>query len=513
MKLLKCIAFCLLLPPLFLTNCTSDPAVTGAAAYIPTTSTSVTGIDLQRLMGKADFESVKEMEFYQRMISESNKNSTVIATVLKDPAKSGVDLNDRVYLTTDIDKENPDQITFHVLIPLSNVQDFEKLVKDANVDFVTQEDLKIFEPENGVAFVWNNELLTISINKNGDTNVLPKAKQLFELDENEAIALKGGFNKAMNADHDLVTWFSSNTLADNPTANMALRFIDIDPEALKENHVHAYSDFEDGRIIGHSDFYIKNDLGKGLIGRFFKDEANTDFSKVLPSENLVFAMTGAVDFRGIDKFLSEQPLTKDKADFVLNNIGGLERKKILETLNGDVMIAAYGENEIKEDNFIIALSIKNPDKASAMLENAVAEKKLKEIEKGYYKLVSIGGEDFKITVNKGLAKILHKNDMLIYSPNEKLLEKIKNDELGNDAMAAEALKKFNDQTIAGWFDFDAVQKKTTGLQSDFIKDVQFNINSRGADFILETTDQNENSLKAIFEMINENYLKENTEAM
>ncbi len=513
MKFIKSIAFLILLSPFFLTNCTNDPVATGAAAYIPATSTSVTGIDVQRLMQKADFESVKQMAFYKKMVSESSKKSEVIAAVLENPAKSGIDLNDRVYLTTDVEKDNPKQVTFHVLIPLSNVADFEKLVKEAEVDFETQNGLKIFQPENGAAFVWNDELLTITGGDNGDMDVLPKAKQLFEMGENEPVALKGGFNKAMNADHDLVTWFSSSTIADNPTANMALRFIDIAPEALKENYVHAYSDFEDGRIVGHSDFYIKKELGKGLIGRFFKNGTNTDFSKVLPSENLVFAMVGAIDFRGIDKFLSEQPQTKDKADFVLNSIGGLERKKILEMLNGDVMLASYSENEIKDGNYIIAFAIKNPAKASAMLEKGVADKKLIEIEKGYYKLVSIGGEDFQITVNKGLAKILHKNDMLIYSSNEELLQKIKNDELGKNPIAAEVLKKFNDQTIAGWFDFDGVQKKALGLQNDFIKDMQFNINNKGAGFILETSNPNENSLKSIFKMINEDYLKKNTEAM
>ena len=307
---------------------------------------------------------------------------------------------------------------------------------------------------------------------------------------------------------------STNTVAENPAAGMALNMIDIDRDALKDNFIHGYGDFEKGKIVGHSDFYLNKALGRGLLGRFFKDGSTTDFSKVLPNENLTFAATGALNFRGMDQFLSERPQTKEYADFVLNDFAGFERRQIIETLNGDMMIAGYTVNpeDMQDGKFIAALALKNNGKAKEMLEKAVSEKKLKEVEPGIYEVLALGGKDFSIRINKGIGKFLHYENMLVYSPNEDLLRQIKNGAVATGSDKIEkAMKHFDNQTMAGWFDFQSVEKEIGDLPLQHFKDMRFNVNADGADFIMETNKPGQNSLKTLFEMMEQSYLKNNRE--
>ena len=144
----------------------------------------------------------------------------------------------------------------------------------------------------------------------------------------------------------------------------------------------------------------------------------------------------------------------------------------------------------------------------------VANKKIKEVAPGYYKIISIGGEDFSIQVNKGIGHFLHIDNMLVYSPNNDLLEQIKNGDValgGSDV--SNAIKHFDNQSMAGWVDFKSLGKGMDDLPTDLFKDVRFNMNMDGADFIMETNDPNKNSLKILLELIEQSYLKNNREAM
>ena len=207
---------------------------------------------------------------------------------------------------------------------------------------------------------------------------------------------------------------------------------------------------------------------------FFNDKATTDFTKVLPTDDLTFALKGALNLRGMDQFLSERPQSKQYADFVLNDVAGFERKQILEILNGDAMIAGYGPKGMDGGNFIAALAIKDNSKAKEFLEKAVADKKLKEVEPGIYNVLAIGGGDFSIRINKGMGKFLFFENMLVYSPNEDLLRQIKNGELNlGGSQVNHALKHFDNQIMAGWFDFQTLEKKVGDLPTEFFKDVRF----------------------------------------
>lgn len=513
MKYLQFIAFLFLASCIAFTSCQNEPTPTGTAAYIPANATNVTGFDIKRLIKKADFDEIKDMEFYREIVADAK--NPIIAEAIEDPTKSGIDLNGRIYISTDIAKNDHERFSTHVIVPLSNASDFEKLVASADMEFNQENGLRILAPDSdsSSAMIWDDNILTINFS-NQSMDVISNAKKIFDLQPEQSLAQNKDFAKVANSDHDMVTWMTTNTLAKNPAAKMAFTFIDIDASALKENYIHGYGDFENGKIVGHTDFYFNDELEDELLNRLFHENQGADFSKVLPSDDLAFAMTGAINFRGIDKFLSERPQNKKYADLVINDFAGFERKEILETLSGDMMIAAYPDTEEKSGNFIAALAIKNKSKAKEMLENALSNKKIKEVAPNYYKIIAVGGGDFSIQINKGIGHFLHMDDMLVYSPNKDILEQINNGEIkmGGNGIT-DATQHFKNQSIAGWVNFQKFGNDINELPPDLFKDIRFNMNMDGADFIMETNEPNKNSLKILFEMIEESYLKNNREAM
>lgn len=490
---------------LLIFSCKKDGlAPNDALAYVPATATNVTAIDLKKLMQKADFESVKQMDFYKKMVSESEKENPQIAKVLLDPTTSGINLDGKIYSATAFEEDNPELMTTYFYIPLKDASAFESLMKTSKQEITQKDGLNIMDDGGEAIIGWNKSLAIFAISNDDSEAFVDRLVAAFTPAKDNPLTKDAKLQAALAANHDITSYLSTNALAKNPSAGFALNMIDVKSDALKDNFISSYADFEDGKMVGHSDFVINEKLGKDFIGRFFKDEAEADFSKVLPNEKLSFATVLALDLVGIDKFLSERPQTKDYADFVLNDLG-VKRKDIIEALGGDMLIAGFGKNStnLSDVDIQVSFSLKNESKARELLQIAIKEGKLKELEPNVYALKSIGNEDFNVTVNRGFGKILLKNGMLTFVSDEALFGKIKAGETGGEYTTA--LQKFDNQTVAGWFDFQSMWNALGGDQSKAFKTMDFKVNGKGADFIMETQDPKVNSLKAMFEMINEGY--------
>ncbi len=478
-----------------------------ALQYVPENSTAVSAVNLKSLMQKADFEAVKQMEFYQAMVKETSQDHPDLAEILMNPAASGIDLEQKMYMSTVLDQNDPEKATMYMMILLKDADAFGKMMKDKDMEFVQQNGINLLkDPRGNASFGWNEKLAVFTFGNSSDETMDSLLPGIFEPAPKNTLASNKDVLKALDGNHDLTTWMSTDALAASSAAKMGVNMLDLDEDILKGNSIHSYADFEKGAVKGHSDFYIGKELGEKFIGRFFKKEVDTDFSKILPKENLAFAAVGAVDFRGIDQFLSERPETKGFADFALNDLG-MKREDLIAMLGGDVMVAGFNESA-ENPSFMVATNVKNEQKAKEFLAAAVQQKKLKEIEKDFYKVTSVGNADFSITVNKGMGKLLMKDGLLIYSTDDGLLEKIKSGNLsGADLADKKSLSHFDDQTLAGWFTFSALQRTLQAPGAEYFKDIKFNVNGKGADFILETTETNTNSLQTFFKMINQAYLK------
>lgn len=490
-------------------SCKKDGKLaTDALSNVPPTATSITAIDLKRLMQKADFEAVKKMEFYQNLMTEVKSDEPNIAKVLANPAESGIDLQGRIYTAIDLNPENPEEMTTYFFLPLKDEAAFEKLWNQQQKNLLEKNGVKFYDTGGNALVGWKDGLGVFAFTNETSDAFVERFVDVFTKKTDNPLAKDENLQKALSVDHDINSWISTSALAKNPGAGFALSMINVKASALENNFIHSYGDFENGKMVGHADFTINKGLGEDFIGRFFKKEVKTDFSKVLPSENLNFATVVALDPIGIDKFLSERPQSKEYADFVLNDLG-MERKDLMAAFNGDMMVAGHSSGEEGESSQqgMVALAVSDKAKVKALLEKAVKDNKLKEVEPNLYAVTSVGNEDVAITWKKSIGKVLLLDQFVVFSTEDQLLNAIKSGKTGA-GNSASVLGSFDDQTLAGWLDMKSLYNISGGMMpKNMLREMRYKVNGKGADFVLETTDPNTNSLKTLFLMVNEAYLK------
>ena len=109
MKFQKIIFLAIISLSLFATSCKNGTSLKeDAMVNIPANSSSVSAINVKRLMDKADFESMQKMSFYQDFIKDASQGNPGVEAILKDPYASGVNLDANVYLVQDVDIMNPE---------------------------------------------------------------------------------------------------------------------------------------------------------------------------------------------------------------------------------------------------------------------------------------------------------------------------------------------------------------------------------------------------------------------
>ena len=135
---------------LVLASCKKSVNFDDAAQAIPKNATSVTAMNLPSLMQKADFESVKQMDFYKEAIADADKDNPTVASIMRDPKKSGVDFTKNVYFVQDYNLGGLDGYgaEMTILMSLTDAAAFEAIVKSGKTD------VKI-ETKDGVKYVIN----------------------------------------------------------------------------------------------------------------------------------------------------------------------------------------------------------------------------------------------------------------------------------------------------------------------------------------------------------------------
>jgi hypothetical protein len=441
------------------------------------------------------------MEFYRAMIAEEKDN--LFTPVLDDPAKAGVDLRSKLFFATEYDENDPEISFTYTLIPLKSEGDFTEALSKGTATVKTKSGLNWVENDGRTMLAWKGNLAVFC---SGTEHPEDRIVQLFKRKKEESIASNYDLRKALTGKNDIEAWFSLDAAAENSGAGFALDMLDVTEDALQGNAVHGFANFEKGKIVGHGDFFINRKLGEDFLGKFFRKKTDADFSNVLPQEDLAFAATLALDPVGIERFLEEQPETKSYADFVLKS-NGLKMSDLTEALNGDVLVAGFGKTNPEDGSLLLAFKVRSNSKAQSIIGAAVEKKQLREVEKGFYAVNgSFNTEVFSFNFNKNTGYILQKGDLLCFSTNEALVQKIKSGDF--EKAGSEITKVIDNQAFNTWLSFEATKSSLDFPDQLFFRDLSLIVSGKGADLRMNTGNESKNSLQSIFEQLNEAYKSE-----
>lgn len=498
-------------------SCNKTANLDDASKAIPKDAVSVTALNLPSLFQKADFEAVKQMEFYKAMVDSANTENAAMADILRDPRKSGVDLTKNVYLVQDYNLANAAQSgnNMTALMSLSNASDFETMLKssDATAKIETKDGIKFIlstpkadendqdadasnygqRNRNRGVVAWNDKLAIIGTYTEGSDFT-----KYFKQKPEESIAKNEQFGKLFGTKHDMYSYMSFDKLADDAQIKGGAGMMNLDPKSLKGNYATGYADFENGQIVSKSDYQINADLRKQW-GIMFKDNVKTDFSKYLKGSNLGFAMTMALDVKGIKEIINTNPQFKAALEMGKGN-EAFSTDDIFKAFDGDMVVSAAPLAGSEKWSGMMGFKLNDKAAMLKLVNYLVAEGEL----------IAEGNDVYRL---KGLASMMTTDyveqsklafvDDVVFVGDAATISSLKT----GGGLNADVKEVLNKNIFGLYANFGQIFANTEGMENPEVSEMKMTMTGKKADMTMKTRDANENALKSLMKAANRWYLK------
>jgi len=488
-------------------SCQNDASIAeDAIINIPSSSSSVTSFDLKSLMDKADFDEVQKMTFYKDAVKDVVQGNPSLAAVLNNPAESGVDLESKIYLSQEVNVVDPTQSFNCVLLTLKDKAAFKTLMTSSSSASVSSgSGYEYFSPSRGVTIGWSDQLAVIALAQGSGADLKSGLDKIYATTKETSVAQNDNLKQCFSKSADVISWFNSEPLAEASKGEMgmAMAMAGFSADMLKDNFIHSYFNFENGEIVSNSEYQINEKLAKEYR-HIFKDEVKTDFSKYLPAENLAFAVTTGLDSRGMKMILDGKGMS-GMADFQLKEFG-LSMDGLTKTFDGDLLVSGYRVDGQKNPTMLLATKINDMDYLKKIIDLGIEYNSLIDKGDGVYGIADMNAlDDFGRT-----PQLYVSGDMLFLGDASTTVEKMKSGEWGKSKLVGGEIKKVVSDNIFGAFaDFQTIAQLIDmgNIDLNGIKNGIMRMDRDDSTFKVEMTDKNTNSLKSIFNMLNDNYKK------
>jgi len=497
------------------TACRNEPS--GASSKIlntiPQNALSITEIDVPSILEKMDFESVKQMEFYQEMAEDAGRENPIFKEVLLDPNNSGIDLSQKQYIASVIDEKSVGNSITLMIAAIANESAFAKLLDNAGLETKKEiEGYNYVKIDRKTAIVYNDETAIIA-NSNTYGSGLEKAIiKVLQTTPDNAITNDKDLIKQLSKKHDINSWVSTNPLAENKDFTFYASMINLEKEDLKNNYIHSHLDFEKGAIKGVSDYSFTDKIEEEF-GLFIKDQTGTKFDQLIPADQLIYNTSMALNVDGIKTFITRNGTAKSFINFALMEYG-LKLDDLAAIFDGDMSIAAYTGQSKKEADGLVLIKVKDQDKLEKILELGEEFEVLSKITKDHYKLgFQSVGPNFNAPFGgssqlKTEGELLIKDGMIYISSSSNIIEQIRDEDFRAASKEGWAKELLRNSSFSTFVDFNNIAPIQESLEGEGLDQLKIVAKDGQSTMHLQMKDDNINSLKALMEMINKAYLKE-----
>ncbi|MGB1216474.1 MAG: DUF4836 family protein, partial [Saprospiraceae bacterium] len=316
---------------------TLDVQMDNAVAHIPADASQVTVIRVPQLMKKADFEEIKQQDFFKQFVNEAASSDPTMAKILENPEESGIDLSKNAYFISDVSPINTEDMMNGIMLNIADAAKVKTMLKssDFNVSPKVGDGFTYVTRSGGSFVAWNDEILMAGQGTQGSLST--RLERIFNLQEGGSVLGSSDFSNVASSSDDISFWLSSDAISQNPQLGLGSAMLGLGKDDLEGNYINGGVNFEEKRMSFDVDFLLKKVIGNDL-NMAFKSKTGTDFSAYIPSKN-TFAMTLGLDPAGLKQLLKEKN--------VLNMVGkqsgvdklGFTFENFLDALDGDIMLA------------------------------------------------------------------------------------------------------------------------------------------------------------------------------
>lgn len=333
---------------------------------IPADAAMVATMDVKQLMEKADYEAIKQMDFYKEMLTEVEREAPEALAFLQDPKEAGISLDGNFSFFLKI---NPDDFKgepmIAAMLPISDVAKVEGLMNKArekNPNMPKAESKSGYQvlPLDGESkLAWSSTLLAIT-NIKGDEEL----GKLFSPDKDNSIHNNKSFEKHLKEKKDAMLWMTSDPIAKaildsehSRDISGFMMLMQLSNKVLQDNSISAYYNFEKGAIEAGAHFDFNEKL-REEFGIAVKDKIETDFTKYMPAEGLMSMGALGLDLSGIESILTKRMLHMP-TNAILGNVG-LSLGTLVKGLDGELAFATYADtSSVLGQSVIFALGLKD----------------------------------------------------------------------------------------------------------------------------------------------------------
>ena len=369
---------------LLLHSCQSDVklAQDPTLRLVPATATSVSVLRVPQVLKKADFNDFQQLPIYRELVRDLSGDNAALAHVLDQPQDSGIDWGKNAYLFNEISPANPEAMIQGVLFTLKDAKAFGSFLAKMNQEIEPQTGYQMIRANRQGYLLWNDDTALFGLSMQPSAQTDDFLGQIIR-GELESVADNADLQKAFDNEYDISSWASTNAFAEYGDARMMVANLGFDPDALKDNFVHSYANFEDGIMRSHSTFHLQEALTKDL-DLLFKDAIQSDLADYLPAKDFQMGFTAALDLEGLNQVLAERVQTRSFINYALQSYD-LTLEDLTLAFGGDLYWGNYqGDNT--EANSLFVTTINDPERLDKLIQTGTQMGILKETAPGRYQL-------------------------------------------------------------------------------------------------------------------------------
>ncbi len=486
-------------------------------SHLPASADMVLAFDVPQLMEKADFDGFRQMPVYQEFIREIAEENSAFAKIVENPSTSGLDLDKQFFISMERLDLSKEEIV--VVLPIADSTAFREMINKADKDDkIVSQGVNHIQHRNS-AMSWNDRFAVLVNNDLADD---PKSRSeaLLNLQEKESITSNDNIFKLLDEQADIAVWMSSSLIITNKKATEELvKLLGVSPEDLYENYLHTYLNFEKGAIKAKTSYFLKPVIANDL-DLLFKDNPETNFANKVPANGLKMLLTAGLELKGINQLLIEKHIKGSAQQFT--DEYGIAFEELIEASNGDIAFAIY-ENvdttDIAPDyQGLFATTIENQEQLQVLLQQAEEKTRIGKLDDQTYELLSLEAgsksDSSSLYIKTDLEGYIYlKDDQLYIVSHESLLNELKAGNFETENAITNRLAKVSMENIfamvTNWEIDDSVNSRNP--MEMIREDLMIESNRQRSQFTIRTKNAEENSLKSLLKIINEDYEKDQAE--
>lgn len=472
-----------------------------AVQHIPSDASQVTVIRIPQLMEKIDFESLREMDFYQQAMKEAAGRDQTMGKILFDPSESGINMKQNAYIISDINPNNPSDMMNGMMVNIADGVKFAELIKSSPMSIGIKQATGYQYSTSGENFLaWNDDIAFIGQVRGGEAT--SKLDKIFNIGEGNSVLSSTAFEKTGGGTDDINFMLSGDAIADNPQLRMASGMMGWSPDDLVGNHINGGVSFDEKKMSMDLDIDLKKAIAIDLAMPF-KSSVSTDFSAYIPGDNLAGVFTFGLNLKGLNQLLVEKNVAGMANNFANLDKMGLSLDELAKAIDGDMVLAIQKEGSEGKPAGIFAMSI-NEKEFKQFADKMVEMRVVTDQGNGVYKINDKGlSRDFDNAMGgKGEfneASMVIKDGKLFMTADPVLLEGAKNGGLARGKRMDKGLYKEISSGFLGGKGFpDQLKGMDVGVDEMDIESFVFSMKNGKANMEL-TSNKAGNFLKTMVE--------------